>query len=170
MPPIRKPRVVTPEQALVRLEDLCARAERCEWELREKMRKWAIAPADADSIIERLRSSRFVDDARFTRAYVNDAVRFARRGRLYMRRDLRMKRIREDIVAEALDAIDEDTYSANLSHILRAKLRSLDASLGDGGPSALLTREGRMKMFRFAVSRGYEPPLVIEAMRSLARD
>ena len=67
---------VSPEQALVRLEELCVRAERCEAELRRKLMQWAIVPADADSIIASLRARRFLDETRFAAAFVRDKYRF----------------------------------------------------------------------------------------------
>ena len=94
MPLSRK--IVTSEKALARLEELCVRGERCESELRKKLRTWQIASADADAVIDSLRRRRFFDDARFAHAFVTDKVRFARWGRIKIAMALRYKRIGSD--------------------------------------------------------------------------
>ena len=57
-----------PARARLRLEELCARSEHCEGELREKLRKWLVSEADADTILSSLRRRRYVDDERFADA------------------------------------------------------------------------------------------------------
>lgn len=160
MPPLK--RTVTPAQALTRLEDLCAKAERCTHEMRQKMRLWQIAPADAEAIIDRLTRGRFVDDARFARSVVHDKVAFERRGRLYLRQYLAVRRISATTIANALAEIDEDVYRNNLLHILKVRLQSK--------PELASTFEGRTKVYRYGVSRGYEPALVAETLKSLLRN
>ena len=160
---IRNIRIVTPAQALVRLERLCARAEHCTSELRLKLRKWKITESESDSIIESLISRRYVDDERFARAFVSDRVRFRRHGRMLVSRDLRLKGIDSAIISQMLDEIDMDTYLANLRYILQAKLRM-------SGAATLDTREGRVKLARFGMQRGYESSLVIRTIKILASE
>ena len=152
-------RTVTPAQAQVRLEDLCAKAERCTWELRQKLRLWQIAPSEAEAIIDRLTRTRFVDDSRFARSVVHDKVSFERRGRLYLRRYLAARHIPSATIADALAEIDEDAYRENIKHVLQSRLRS-KSDLAE-------TFEGRTKVFRYGVSRGYEPGLVSETLKAL---
>lgn len=160
MPPIsNKQRAVTPEKAAERLEALCVKAERCSWELRQKLYNWQIPEARAEEIMRSLTSRRFVDDARFARSIVHDKVNFERRGRLYLRQYLRLKRIGDTDIENALAEIDEDVYLENLMLTLKARLR-LQPDLAD-------TFEGRTKLFRHAVSRGYEPALVSSRLKAL---
>lgn len=159
MPPLK--RTVTPAQAQVRLEDLCAKAERCTWELRQKLRLWQIAPSEAEAIIDRMTRTRFVDDARFAHSVVHDKVSFERRGRLYLRRYLAARHISSATIADALAEIDEDVYQKNLVHVLQARLRSK--------PELAETFEGRTKVYRYGVARGYEPALVSEVLKALLR-
>lgn len=144
---------LTPEQALYRLQTLCARAEHCTFELRQKLERWQINAGDARSIMEQLVAERYVDDRRYARSYTGDAVKFGRRGRLYIRQHLMAKRINPDIIAEALDeAIDPEVYNANL--------RKLVAALqADDEQSA--TPAGRQRVLRRALSRGYTPSEVL---------
>lgn len=161
MSPIKKPRTVTPAEAIKRLETLCVKAERCTAELRLKLRTWQIAPAEADRIISGLIQRRFVDDTRFARSIVHDKVTFERRGRLYLRQYLRGKRITDADIENALAEIDEDAYLENLRATLRSRIRQ--------APQLTETFEGRTKLFRYAVTRGYEPALVSSELREILR-
>lgn len=148
----RKP--LRPEAAMIRLEELCARSEQCVSELRRKLAGWQIEPDDADAIIRSLKTRRYVDDARYAAAFVRDKYRFARWGRRKIHMALRQKRIAEDLIDEALGNIDEQEYAEILGHILKAKARTLDMDV----------YEDRMKLFRFALARGFEPDLIKKLM------
>ena len=115
--------------------------------------------ADAESIMEGLMRHRVVDDARFARSVVHDKVAFERRGRLYLRQYLAARRIPSATIADALAEIDEDAYRENIKHVLQSRLRS-KSDLAE-------TFEGRTKVFRYGVSRGYEPGLVSETLKAL---
>jgi regulatory protein len=153
MSALKSRRPVTADEAIARLEAMCARAEHCTFELREKLWQWSIPTAEADKIIEQLKKTRYVDDARFARAFVNDKVHFARRGRLRIKQALEMKRIDAEI--------DPELYSLNLAYTLKQKAASFD-DISD--------YETRMKLLRFAVQRGYEPSLAAKAINALRKD
>lgn len=152
-------KVITAEIALARLEDLCARAEHSAGEIREKLRRWGIAASDGDKIIESLKSRRFVDDSRFAEAYVADKVKFARWGKRKIYQGLLQKRVDSAIIKEMLEGIDPDLYVDNLRFILQSKIRST--------PDLIETYEGRTKLYRMAIQRGYDPSLAGQIIRSL---
>lgn len=146
----RPTRPVTAEQALIRLETLCASSEQCTADLLRRLSRWGVSGDDSERIISRLRELRFVDDSRFARAYVRDKYRFARWGRMRIIMGLRAANISRDTIDDALAEIDEEEYEAILTALLRAKARS--ARLTD-------SYADRSKLFRFAASRGFESSL-----------
>jgi len=150
------PKVIPPEKALIRCEELCARAERCEHELREKMRAWRIDSRDIEAIINSLTTRRFLDDSRFARAFVRDKYRFARWGRRKIAMALKQKRIDSDTIDEALEEINQEEYTAVLRTLLKAKAAHMDRPL---------SYDDRMKLLRFAVARGFETQLVSSLLR-----
>lgn len=147
-----------PKKAQAKLEELCSRAEHSEGELREKLRKWGVGGDDADKIMESLRSGRYVDDRRFAEAYVRDKYRFARWGKRKIAQGLATKRVSRDIVVEVLAEIDPEEYSGIAAEVLGAKMRQ--------NPQLISTFEGRTKLFRFLISRGYEPSLASELLKA----
>jgi len=148
---------LTPENALARLESLCARAEHCSSEMLAKLRSWGITGDRADEIIDRLTANRFIDDLRFARSFVRDRYRFSGYGRRKIAMGLAAKRISRDIIDTALEEIDEDIYFDNLSHIVSRKARDLD----------MRSFDDRNRLYRHAISRGYESALVSKAIRQL---
>ena len=56
----RKP--ITPQQAMIRLETLCASSEQCTYELRQKLFRWGVGSSDSEKIIESLQRRKFVND------------------------------------------------------------------------------------------------------------
>lgn len=150
-------KTIDPDTALTRLERLCARAEHSESELTDKLRRWGVGPADSLRIMDSLRERRYVDDTRFARAFVRDKYRFARWGRAKIRMALTAKHIAHDTIAEALDEIEDDIYTENLRLIIAAKQRSLGAEAESYG--------GRTKVYRFALSRGYESALIARFLK-----
>jgi regulatory protein len=150
---------MTPAEALNRAAAYCSKAEHCTGEVREKLRHWEIAPADAEAIITRLKSEKFIDDARYCRSFVRDKYRFNRWGRLKIVYALRAKRVDESLVYDALDeVIDAATYHDNLVTMLRDKKRTTSAA----SPYDL-----KAKLYRFAASRGYESDAISRALKAL---
>lgn len=146
---------ITFEDAKSRLESLCARSEQCPSDLRRKFYNWGIPPSKAELIIEHLIDSRYIDEIRFARAFVLDKFRFSRWGRIKISHALRVKQISRNIIDSSLSEIDEDEYIQTLTSLLRAKSQSITEPL---------SYDGKTRLFRFAISRGFEPALVIETI------
>ena len=115
----------------------------------EKLRGWGIAGHKAETIVQHLVDTRFIDDSRY-----------ARWGRIKIIQALRLKRIDRDLIDEALaEEIDDETYIANLCALLRAKCRTI--GMAETEPDHI----ARQKLIRFAAGRGYEPSLIMELVR-----
>ncbi len=155
----RTRRPISPEKALARLEDLCARSEQASGEAAKKLASWGISSTDATKIIASLISRRYIDDSRFCRAFVKDKFRFARWGKRKIYLALLQKRVDRSLINEAFDEIDADEYQSALTALIRAKA----ATINDAD-----TYEGRTRLFRFAASRGFEPDLIARVIHNLA--
>lgn len=148
------------ERALERLEAMCARAERCSYELRCKLLAWGVGREDIEAILESLRERRFVDDERYARAYVRDKWQLSHWGRRKILAGLAAKRIPSATARAAVaEAIDSDEYYTRLLAIARAKL---ERSGGDAG------YEEGMRTLRSLAAAGYEAELAARAIREAA--
>ena len=150
-------KVVKPQDALLRLEALCAQAEQCTYDLRLKLYRWGLSSTDSAKIIKQLLETRFVDDARFAVAYCRDKYRFNRWGRLKIVYGLRAKQISSKDIQEALNTIEEDEYEAILVSVIKSKAKTI---------KGVDTYEGRTKLFRYAASRGYESSLIAQIIKN----
>lgn len=148
-------RPITTENAIARLEALCARAEHCSFELSTKLRGWGITGASAEKIINHLIDNRFVDDLRFAQSFVRDRYRFSGHGRRKIILALIAKHIPRNIINTALEEIDDEVYFNNLCHIINRKASSLDMTIYDN----------RNKVYRYAIGRGYESNLIVKALK-----
>lgn len=156
---IRSKKPISAATALNRLEALCSRSEQCTGEARKKLTAWGINHNDAEKIVASLIQRRFIDDHRFCRAFVRDKIMFAHWGRRKITLSLIQKRVDRNIIAEAINEIDETEYLAILKKIVLAKAKTIEDAE---------TYDGRTCIFRFAVSRGFEPALVSKVIREIA--
>ncbi len=137
---------MTEQEAYLRLAALCAQAEHCEQEMRDKMRRWGLDEAAQDKVVERLTKERYIDEERYARAFVKDKIRYNKWGRRKVQQALWMKHISDDIQQQVLDEIDEKDYLDVLRPLLKQKRKSIKAESD---------YELNQKLVRFALSRGF---------------
>lgn len=152
----KRKKKITPQDALMRLESLCAQSEQCTLDLRQKLYRWEISSGDSEKIIKKLIETRFVDDARFAVAYCRDKYRFNHWGRMKIVYGLRAKQIASNDIKEALNAIDEKEYMEILTSVVKSKAQTI---------KEVDTYEGRTRLFRSVASRGYESALIAKIIK-----
>lgn len=137
---------MTEQEAYLQLAALCAQAEHCEQEMRDKMKRWELDEMAQNRIIDRLIKERYIDDERYARAFVKDKIRYNKWGHRKVQQALWMKRIDNDIQQRVLDEIDEKEYLDVLRPLLKQKRKSIKAEND---------YELNQKLVRFALSRGF---------------
>ena len=137
---------MTEQEAYLQLAALCAQAEHCEQEMRDKMKRWELDETVQNRVIDRLTEERYIDNERYARAFVKDKIRYNKWGRRKVQQALWMKRIDNDIQQRVLDEIDEKEYLDVLRPLLKQKRKSIKA----GNDYEL-----NQKLVRFALSRGF---------------
>ena len=137
---------MTEQEAYLQLAALCAQAEHCEQEMRDKMKRWEIDEMAQNRIIQRLVEERYVDNERYARAFVKDKIRYNKWGRRKVQQALWMKRIDNDTQQRVLDEIDDKEYLDVLRPLLKQKRKSIKAESD---------YELNQKLVRFALGRGF---------------
>ena len=137
---------MTEQEAYLQLAALCAQAEHCQQEMRDKMRRWELDETVQNRIIDRLIKERYVDDERYARAFVKDKIRYNKWGRRKVQQALWQKHIDADIQQRVLDEIDEKEYLDILRPLLKQKRKSIKAESD---------YELNQKLVRFALGRGF---------------
>ena len=136
----------TEQEAYLQLTALCAQAEHCQQEMRDKMKRWDIDPAVQDRIITRLVKERYVDDERYARAFVKDKIRYNKWGRRKVQQGLWLKHIDADIQERVLSEVDDSEYLSVLRPLLKQKAKGIRAEND---------YERNQKLVRFALGRGF---------------
>lgn len=137
---------ITEAQALKRLGDLCAKTEHCSGEIIEKMYKMGL-PEDAKTrIMEKLTKYSYVDDERFTNAYVYDKIRYNKWGRRKIEQALWAKRIDNKIANLVLDAVPDEEYLSVLRPLLKSKYPTIKAETD---------YERSVKLIKYALGKGF---------------
>lgn len=137
---------MTEQEAYLLLAAICAQAEHCEQEMRDKMKRWELDEIVQNRVIDRLVKERYIDNERYARAFVKDKIRYNKWGRRKVQQGLWMKRIDASIQQQVLDEIDEKEYLDVLRPLLKQKRKSTKASSD---------YELNQKLVRFALGRGF---------------
>jgi regulatory protein len=146
---------------LPRLQRLCSRSEKCAADIRRKLAEWRIPAPEAAVVLTQLQAQGFIDEARYARAFVRDKHKLAHWGAVKIRAALQAKKIPEATIAEALQEIDGENYRQTLIRLLQRKNATLQAASD---------AERKIKLLRFALSKGYDTEAAYEAVNALTRD
>lgn len=138
---------MTEKEALAKLTALCARGEHSTGEMIDKLNRWGMTDEAAQArIMAYLTQQRYVDDERFTRAFVRDKIAYNKWGRRKIEQALWAKGIDKATQTKILDEIDDSEYLSVLRPLLQTKQRTLRADSD---------YEARGKLVRYALQRGF---------------
>ncbi|MCM1034163.1 MAG: RecX family transcriptional regulator [Paludibacter sp.] len=152
-----KEKIYTESELLQRAAAYCSVAERCPQEVKNKLYVWGMQEEDKQQmIVAYLTENGYLSEERYCKAYAHDKLLYQGWGRTKIRLMLQAKDIQAGKITKAIEEMDEDDYMCVLSDVLRKKARSLRKETGD-----VL----RLKLLRFACSRGFTYQEVERAMR-----
>ena len=137
----------TESEAIFKTEAYCSQAERCESELKIKLKQWRVPQEWWDKIINQLKADNYISSSRYVDAFVREKYRFNKWGKQKIVQALRMKQLPETLIQEAMDEIDREEYLLNLSSLIKRKMNDVKAKN---------EYERNGKLIRFALSRGFE--------------
>lgn len=139
---------------------LCARSEQAPGDIRDKLVKWGLSQSNVNQVLQQLVEQGFINEERYARAFVKDRFAFNGWGKIKIAYQLRQKGIPDEIINEAMTAIDDSQYRDRLIGLLQDKWRAVK----DREPRAAWAA-----MMRFAASRGFEVPIASECVKLVTR-
>ena len=147
------------DRLLDRMRRLCSRREYCSSDILKKL----VDATDGDraksvEILSVLVEERYVDDLRYASAYARDKAALAGWGEAKIRYMLSSKGIATDLIAKAMEEIDDVKASSRLEKLMENKYRSLKED-----------PQCRLKMLRFGLGRGYSYDEVSKVLETLIR-
>ena len=107
--------------------------------------------AKAEEVVAKLVEERYVDDLRYATAFARDKASIAGWGEAKIRYMLSSKGIDRELIAQALDEVDDKRAETRLEKLMENKVRSLKDD-----------PQRRLKLLRFGLGRGYSYDQVAE--------
>ena len=144
---IPQKKAVTFEAAAGKIQRYCAYQERCQSEVRQKLREWQIEPQKAEQLINELVSEGFVNDERFAKVFARGKFKIKHWGIAKITNELKKKGISDNCIAQALKEIDTAAYQETLNKLAQQWLSKHKAE-----PEFVQ----KQKLFRYLVSKGYQ--------------
>lgn len=134
------------KKVLSSLQAQCSKREYCSRDIRAKALKALDSDAAAaEEVVAALLGESYVDDLRYAGAFAREKARLQGWGPLKISAALSAKGIPGEIIREAIMSIEPEEAYAKMESVLKAKYRSIE-----GEPDA------KLRLIRFALSRGYE--------------
>jgi regulatory protein len=151
-------KIITPHQALVKIESWCAYQERCQFEVREKLSSWDIETEVAENIIVHLITNGFLNEERFAFTFARGKFRIKKWGKRKIRIELRRKFVPEKIISSALKAIDDDEYLEVLRSVVVKRWNT---------EREKNIQIRKLKVMRYVISRGFEQDMINDEIKLL---
>lgn len=144
-----------------RIERYCILQDRCQEEVRQKLRSLGCTPAETDDWLIHLISEGFIQEERYARSFARGHFRIKRWGRILIRKHLEARKISAENIRLALEGeIEEDDYLETIRYMLDKKARA------DGlNPELPLHRR---KLVHFLVGKGFETDCILKVLSAEA--
>jgi len=143
------------QEVLASLCALCATGEHCTKEMTDKMARQGLSAEAQARIMAYLTGHGYVDDERYTRAFVNDKIAYNHWGRRKIEQALWQKGIARELQREVLNEVDDERYLEVLRPLLESKRRSLRHMDG---------RAMTQRLMAFAAGRGFDYGLIRQCL------
>lgn len=154
-------KTISKEAALSRLAALCARSEQCIQSCTEKLTRWGVSADDATAIIQHLIDEKYIDERRYANLFTKDKHRLAHWGKNKIANALKINKIPSAYIDEALAQIPDESYETQLTDLVMKKLKSCKAKNA---------YDLKAKLYRFAISRGFESNLALSAIENILKN
>ena len=141
------------KRILAKMCSLCARGEKCEFDIIQKLTKLEVDNESQQKIIEYLVSNSFINNQRYANAFVNDKFKFNKWGKQKIKQNLKFKRIESIYIDASLSSLDNGDYKKVLVYVLEKKRKQIKDK------DELIVRQ---KLLNHAVSKGFEMDLIFE--------
>jgi regulatory protein len=150
---------VSRDDALKKMQRYCAYQERSHKEVRGKLLDLGIYGDDLEAILAELIADNFLNEERFARAYARGKFRMKQWGRRRILQELKFRGVSAYSTRKAMEEIPETDYLETLENVVRKKYDSLKE------PDDYKRCN---KTAQYAISRGFEPNLVWQAIERLS--
>jgi len=147
--------------ALAKAEHYCAYQERAQQEVRDKLYEWGLHRNEVEELIAVLIETNFLNEERFTNAYVSGKFKLKKWGKAKIKQGLKLKRVPDKMIANALKSINSDDYLETIRDLALKK----SGSIQEKDPF-----RKKYKLVSYLAGRGFEHDLIAEVLKDSALD
>lgn len=156
--PLKK--TYTVQEATKKMEHYCAYQERCHKDVREKLKTMHMIPEVIDVIIVHLLEQNFLNEERFSKAFVRGKFNIKYWGRNRLTHELKQKGISKFNINQALKQIEEEDYIEIFNDLTEKKAETIKDNN---------VFNKRKKFINYFLYRGWESHLVYEKAKDLIK-
>ncbi len=153
-----KPKYISEDEALKKLQRYCAYQDRCHQEVRSKLLDLGIYGDALERVIVELIQENFLNEERFAKSYAGGKFRIKKWGRTRILRELKMRKISAYCIKKAMQEIEDDAYQKTLYQLLEKKNEFLRE------PNYYKRKK---KLATYLIYKGYESHLVWAAINEV---
>jgi regulatory protein len=150
-----EPKIYTPDEAMLKMEQYCAYQERSPREVQNRIAELGMTGDDADKILQILEGDNYVNETRFAFAYSGGKFRINHWGKVKIGLELRAKGISPTLVNQALAEISDEEYKAVFDKVFANKKAQLESKKAANMAAKLVT---------YLVNVGFEQDMVYGAV------
>jgi regulatory protein len=155
-----KKRTYTVDEAKKKLEYYCAYQERCHKEVTQKLKDMYMIPEAIDVIIVHLLEQNFLNEERYTKAFVSGKLKIKKWGKRRLILELKRKNISKTNINQALTEIDEKEYIDIFNDLAEKRFNSIKEKN---------KYKKRKKLAHYLLYRGWESHLVYDKVNQLVK-
>ena len=150
----------TVDEAKKKLEYYCAYQERCHKEVSQKLRDMNMIPEAIDMIIVHLLQHNFLNEERYTKAFVSGKLKIKKWGKRRLILELKRKNISKTNINHALTDIDENEYIDIFNDLAEKRFNSIKEKD---------KYKRKKKLTDYLLYRGWESFLVYDKVNELIK-
>lgn len=153
----KKPVKLDKKSALAKAEHYCAYQERSQQEIRDKLYEWGLWSNDVEELISELIQTNFLNEERFTQAYVSGKFNIKHWGKIKIKQGLKLKRVPDKMIQRALNSIDQDEYLKTILSLAQKKaplIKEKDAF------------KRQYKLVSYLMGKGFERDVIILVLKT----
>jgi len=143
---------------LHQMERYCDYQERCLKDVEDKLIKLEVPTDVHETLIEALLLNKSFDNIRYAKAFASGKFRFKKWGRKKIFYALKLKKVEDRDIFNALLEIDEEDYFVTLKELVSYKIKDI---------GSIKEPVNKKKVLNYALQKGYESNLIWEVFKAI---
>ena len=150
---MQKNKIDTIKEITARIQSYCATQDRCQWDIKIKMKEWGITDETIENIVTDLILEKFVDEQRFAESFCRGKFRIKKWGKVKIKNELKIRKLSDSCIKKGLLQIDKQEYIEVLKDLYIKKKKDIKNT-------NQFIRKG--KIAKYLQQKGFESNLIWE--------